>query len=76
MEKIEVLFSKYVDWAKIPDYDTKGAAGCDISVALQDEIVLYPHEVKSLPTGFALRFRTDMKRRSAAGQEWHAKASW
>ncbi len=55
MEKIEVGFSKMVDWAKIPDYDTKGAAGCDISVALQDEIVLYPHEVKSLGTGFALR---------------------
>ncbi len=55
MEKLEVGFSKMVDWAKIPDYDTKGAAGCDISVALQDEIVLYPHEVKSLPTGFALR---------------------
>jgi dUTP pyrophosphatase len=55
LEKIEVGFSKMVDWAKIPDYDTKGAAGCDISVALQDEIVLYPHEVKSLSTGFALR---------------------
>lgn len=55
MEKIEVLFSKIVDWAKIPDYDTKGAAGCDISVSLQDEIVLYPHEVKNLPTGFAVK---------------------
>lgn len=55
MEKIEVAFRKIVDWAKIPDYDTKGAAGCDISVSLQDEIVLYPHEVKTFPTGFAIK---------------------
>jgi dUTP pyrophosphatase len=55
LEKIEVAFRKIVDWAKIPDYDTKGAAGCDISVSLQDEIVLYPHEVKTFPTGFAIK---------------------
>lgn len=55
MEKIEVQFKKLVGYAKIPEYETRGAAGCDISVAILDEVVLYPHEVKSLPTGFAIK---------------------
>ena len=69
MEKIEVAFRKIVDWAKIPDYDTKGAAGCDISVSLQDEIVLYPHEVKTFPTGFAIKIPSgyEAQIRSRAG---------
>jgi dUTP pyrophosphatase len=54
MEKIEVRFKKLVSWAHLPEYETRGAAGCDISVANQDEIVLYPNEVRSLPTGFAM----------------------
>jgi dUTP pyrophosphatase len=52
---IEVNFIKLVDWAKIPEYDTKGAAGCDISLALREEIILFPHEVVSVPTGFAIK---------------------
>ncbi|MEN6348991.1 MAG: dUTP diphosphatase [Syntrophomonas sp.] len=55
MEKIEVQFKKLRDNAKLPEYETRGAAGCDISIALHDEEVLYPHEVKSVPTGFAIR---------------------
>ncbi|MGI5879721.1 MAG: dUTP diphosphatase [Syntrophomonadaceae bacterium] len=55
MEIIEISFEKLVEWARIPEYETKGAAGCDISIALQEETVLYPHEVNSYPTGFAIR---------------------
>jgi len=55
MEKIEVRFKKLVPWAKIPEYETRGAAGCDISVAIQEEVVLYPKEVQSLPCGFAIK---------------------
>lgn len=55
MEKIEVQFKKLVDYAKLPEYETRGAAGCDISIALREEVVLYPHEVKSIPTGFAIK---------------------
>lgn len=54
MEKIEVKFKKLVSWAKLPEYETRGAAGCDLAIAIQEEIVLYPNEVKSLPTGFAM----------------------
>lgn len=55
MNKIEVQFQKLVDWAKIPEYETAGAAGCDLALALREEMVLYPHEVQSISTGFAMR---------------------
>lgn len=55
MDKVEVQFKKIVEWAKIPEYETKHAAGCDISVAIQEEMVLYPREVKSISTGFAIK---------------------
>lgn len=54
MNKIEVQFQKLVDWAQLPEYETSGAAGCDIALALREEIVLYPHEVQSISTGFAI----------------------
>lgn len=54
MEKVAVKFKKLVSWAQLPEYETRGAVGCDIRVAQQEEIILYPNEVKSLPTGFAM----------------------
>lgn len=69
MEKIDVKFKKLVSWAHLPEYETRGAAGCDISVAYQEEIVLYPNEVKSLATGFAMMIPTgyEAQIRSRAG---------
>ena len=55
MDKIEIKYYKTVEWAKAPEYDTRGAAGCDLAVSLRDEAVLYPREIKSLPTGIALK---------------------
>jgi D-methionine transport system ATP-binding protein len=55
MNKIDVQFQKLVDWAQLPAYETTGAAGCDLSLALREEIVLYPHEVQNISTGFAMR---------------------
>lgn len=55
MEKIEIQFQKLVDWAQLPEYETSGAAGCDLALAIREEIVLYPHEVQSISTGFAMR---------------------
>ena len=55
MNKIDVQFQKLVDWAQLPAYETTGAAGCDLSLALREEMVLYPHEVQSISTGFAMR---------------------
>lgn len=54
MEKIQVKFKKLVPWANMPEYETRGAAGCDIGLALQEEIILYPNEVKSFSTGLAM----------------------
>lgn len=54
MEAIEVKFKKLVPWAKLPEYDMREAAGCDVSIAILEEIVLYPNEAKNLPTGFAM----------------------
>lgn len=55
MHKIQVEFEKLVDWAQMPEYETVGAAGCDLSLALREEVVLYPHEVQSFSTGFTIR---------------------
>jgi len=54
LDKIDVKFKKLVAWAKLPEYETRGAAGCDLAIAIQEEIVLYPNEVRSFPTGFAM----------------------
>jgi dUTP pyrophosphatase len=54
LEKIGVKFKKLVAWAHIPEYETRGAVGCDICIANQDEIILYPNEVRSFATGFAM----------------------
>ncbi len=54
METIKVKFRKTIPWAEIPAYETRGAAGCDIATANRDEIILYPHEIRSISTGFAV----------------------
>jgi dUTP pyrophosphatase len=54
MDNIEVKFKKLVPWAKLPEYDTHGAAGCDVSIAIHDEMILYPNEPLNLPTGLAM----------------------
>lgn len=54
MNKIEVKFKKLVSWANLPEYETRGAVGCDICLANQEEVILYPNEVRSFPTGFAM----------------------
>ncbi len=55
MEKIDVKFRKLEAGAQIPEYETASAAGCDIGLPLRGDIVLYPHEVKNIPVGFAVK---------------------
>lgn len=55
MNKIKVQFEKLVEWAQMPEYETAGAAGCDLCLALREDVVLYPNEVQSFSTGFAMR---------------------
>ena len=54
MERIGVKYKKLAARAAVPEYETRGAAGCDICLTNQEEIVLYPNEVRSLPTGLAI----------------------
>ena len=54
MDKIEIKYNKLVAWAKTPEYDTKYSSGCDLALAIREEIILYPHEVQNLPTGISL----------------------
>ncbi len=55
MEKIKVEFRQLDIGAQLPEYETANAAGCDIALPLRGDIVLYPHEVKSIPVGFAVK---------------------
>lgn len=54
-DNIEVKFKKLVPWARLPEYETRGAAGCDLSIALQEETILYPGQITVLPAGFAIK---------------------
>jgi dUTP pyrophosphatase len=54
MDKIEVKFKNIIEGAQIPEYDTKYSSGCDLAISLNHEIILYPYEVQSLPTGIAV----------------------
>jgi dUTP pyrophosphatase len=38
----------------LPDYQTKGAAGCDVRAALADPVVLQPGQRALIPCGFAM----------------------
>jgi dUTP pyrophosphatase len=55
MDAIQVKAKKLVPWAVLPQYDTAGAAGCDIQLAIQEEEILYPGEVTSFPIGLMLK---------------------
>ncbi|NLN88152.1 MAG: dUTP diphosphatase [Syntrophomonadaceae bacterium] len=58
MERIGVKYKKLAALAAVPEYETRGAAGCDISLANKEEVVLYPNEVRSFPTGLAIMIPT------------------
>ena len=55
MEKVKVEIKKLKESAKIPKYETEGAAGMDISACLSTESVkLYPGETLMVDTGIAV----------------------
>jgi len=69
LSAIEVKFKRLMQGAKIPEYETKGAAGCDISIPLTREMILFPFEVTSVSTGFAVQIPENFEAqiRSRAG---------
>lgn len=54
MEKINVKFKRLAALARLPEYQTSGAAAVDLSSASEDDIVIPKGEIRSVPTGLAV----------------------
>ncbi|MDB4220117.1 dUTP diphosphatase [Pelagibacterales bacterium] len=46
---------------KLPNYETKGAAGMDLSADIESEIILKPLERSLIPTGIAISLPKDLE---------------
>ena len=46
---------------KLPNYETKGAAGMDLSADIESEVILKPLERSLIPTGIAISLPTDLE---------------
>lgn len=40
--------------AVIPSYESLGAAGCDLSAAIDENVMIAPHQTVKIPTGLAM----------------------
>ena len=56
MEKIKVKIKKLNENASVPAYQTRGAAACDLTAAIDEPITLKPGERALIPTGIAIDF--------------------
>lgn len=54
MKSVELKIKKLNPKAKVPEYKTQGAAGCDLCALLDEEVVLKPLERKLVPTGLSI----------------------
>lgn len=52
--EINVKCIKLRDNAVIPSYGSLGAAGCDLSAAIDSNMVIAPHQTVKIPTGLAM----------------------
>ena len=46
---------------KLPNYETKGAAGMDLSADIETEVILKPLERSLIPTGIAISLPKDLE---------------
>ncbi|MCR4905997.1 MAG: dUTP diphosphatase [Clostridiales bacterium] len=58
MSSLPVKFKKLCPDAKIPAYQTPGAAACDLSAAIDASLTVEPGARTLIPTGLALDFGT------------------
>ena len=58
MRKFEII-EKYKDKAILPTRATKGSAGYDFHIIVEDETRIGAHEVKVFPTGIKAKFPND-----------------
>lgn len=54
MKRIELKIKKLNPNAKVPEYKTQGAAGCDLCALLEKEVIINPLERKLIPTGLSI----------------------
>ena len=52
--EINVKCVKLRENAVIPSYESLGAAGCDLSAAIDSNIMVAPHQTVKIPTGLAM----------------------
>lgn len=51
---VNVKCVKLRENAVIPSYESLGAAGCDLSAAIDSNIMIAPHQTVKIPTGLAM----------------------
>jgi dUTP pyrophosphatase len=52
--EINVKCTKLRENAVIPSYESLGAAGCDLSAAIDSNVMVAPHQTVKIPTGLAM----------------------
>lgn len=52
--EINVKCTKLRENAVIPSYESVGAAGCDLSAAIDENVMIAPHQTVKIPTGLAM----------------------
>ena len=48
-----LTFKRLREGAKLPSRATESSAGMDLSASLTEPVVIPPHEIRLIPTGFA-----------------------
>lgn len=54
MKSVELKIKKLNINAKVPEFKTQGAAGCDLCALLEKEVIINPLERKLIPTGLSI----------------------
>lgn len=52
--EVNVKYTKLRENAVIPSYESLGAAGCDLSAAIDKNVMISPHQTVKIPTGLAM----------------------
>jgi len=52
--EVNVKCIKLRENAVIPSYESLGAAGCDLSAAIDSSVMIAPHQTVKIPTGLAM----------------------
>ena len=52
--EVNVNCVKLRENAVIPSYESLGAAGCDLSAAIDENVMIAPHQTVKIPTGLAM----------------------